>query len=344
MDNIASQKILIIRNDKLGDFMLSLPVFKLMKEALPESSLHALVPNYTRDIALACNAIDDVVIDPGKNASLLKQWQLLKIIRQHQYDAVITLFSTTRIGCITWLSGIPYRLAPATKVAQLFYNHRIRQKRSRSEKPEYCYNLDLAYKYLADCHVKQHIQPSAPFLDFPHAKVVEQKQLFLHQQKIKTDPKLIIIHPGSGGSARNLSLDQYAQLVQLLQLSRQYHIVITAGPDETENAEHLSHLLKNIPNSVYHSNSGLINFSQFLQSASLFISGSTGPLHIAGALDIPTVGFYPRRRSATALRWQTLNSDHKRLGFMPPESLTEEDMQGIDLSSAAELIRKKFLL
>ncbi len=38
-------------------------------------------------------------------------------------------------------------------------------------------------------------------------------------------------------------------------------------------------------------------------------------LHIAGALDIPTVAFYSSRQSATSLRWQTLNSNEKRLSF-----------------------------
>ena len=81
----------------------------------------------------------------------------------------------------------------------------------------------------------------------------------------------------------------------------------------------------------------------FLQSAALFISGSTGPLHIAGALDIPTAAFYPRRRSATSLRWQTLNSEARRLGFMPPANADERDMQSIDIDTAAAEIKDKLL-
>ena len=75
----------------------------------------------------------------------------------------------------------------------------------------------------------------------------------------------------------------------------------------------------------------------------LFISGSTGPLHIAGALDVPTAAFYPRRRSATSLRWQTLNSEENRLGFMPPADADEQAMQRIDIDAAAKQITDKFL-
>jgi len=333
------QKILIVRNDKLGDFMLSLPVFRLLKQALPDSTLHALVPNYTRDIALACDDIDDVVIDPGRDASFHRQLQLQRSIRQQHYDAVITLFSTTRIGLIAWLGGIRYRLAPATKLAQLFYNHRLTQRRSRSEKPEYRYNLDLAYQYLHHLGIEADIQPAAPFLHFPQNCVAEARQHFLTERNLENDPALVIVHPGSGGSANNLSLEQYAELIKQLKLTSRYHVVISAGPGELEKAEALSSLLEDIPHSIYHSQQGLVSFAQFLQS----ISGSTGPLHIAGALDVPTAAFYPRRRSATSLRWQTLNSESRRLGFMPPVGAGEQDMLKIDIAEAASEISQKLL-
>ena len=40
----------------------------------------------------------------------------------------------------------------------------------------------------------------------------------------------------------------------------------------------------------------------------------TGPLHVAGCLNLITVGFYPSHRSATPLRWQTCNDADRRRG------------------------------
>jgi ADP-heptose:LPS heptosyltransferase len=73
------------------------------------------------------------------------------------------------------------------------------------------------------------------------------------------------------------------------------------------------------------------------------VSGSTGPLHLAAALDRPTAAFYPRRRSSTALRWQTVNGEGKRLAFMPPEGAEEGDMGSIDVAQAAVRIAKELL-
>ena len=98
-----------------------------------------------------------------------------------------------------------------------------------------------------------------------------------------------------------------------------------------------------IAHAVYQSTEGLKRFAQHIQFADVFISGSTGPLHIAGALNTATAAFYPRRRSATSLRWQTLNSEDKRLAFSPPETADEHDMGAIDIEHATGEIGSKFL-
>ena len=59
----------------------------------------------------------------------------------------------------------------------------------------------------------------------------------------------------------------------------------------------------------------------------LFIAGSTGPLHIAGALNKKTVGFYPSKKSSTSLRWQTINNFHKRLSIID----TDRDKKNISV-------------
>lgn len=337
-------KILIIRNDKLGDFVLSLPVYKLLKSAIPQAELHALVPSYTKALSDVYPWIDKTIIDPCSNSTLTQHYHLLKTLRHEKYDAVITLFSTTRIGVLTFLAGIKYRLAPATKLAQIFYNHKLTQRRSKSLKPEYEYNLDLAKHYLSTQSVTNFSPQETPYLHFDDTEVSNLHNNFCEKYNISSNNKLIFVHPGTGGSATNLSLKQYADLIIQLNVSGTLTFVITAGPDEIENANELSKMLKNIPHVIYHSTEGIVHFSKLIQSCDLFISASTGPLHIAGALNRPTAAFYQRRRSATSLRWQTLNSEDKRLAFTPAEDQAESDLTKIDVKIVADEIIKKFIL
>ncbi|MEE8265943.1 MAG: hypothetical protein V3R62_06310, partial [Acidiferrobacterales bacterium] len=153
--HVTLERILVIRNDRLGDFMLTFPTLILLKKALLTTELHVLVPSYTAEMASACDAVDEVVIDPGPDAGFSKQLELVRQLRKNRYDASITLFSTARIGWCLRFAAIPYRLAPATKVAQVLYNHRLVQRRSRSAKPEFEYNLDLGLQLLEDFGVSR---------------------------------------------------------------------------------------------------------------------------------------------------------------------------------------------
>jgi len=287
--------------------------------------------------------VDAVELDPGSDASTAEQFALLRRMRQAHYDAVLTLFSTTRIGWLTAAARIPYRLAPATKIAQLFYNRRLAQRRSRSAKPEYVYNLDLGMKLLADHGIAEPVLPKPPYLLFADVDVVALRAEFCRTRGIAPAGRLVFIHPGSGGSANNLSVEQYATLARGLRGRVPFTFVITAGPGEEANATRLETLTEGLPRTVYYSREGLRRFAQHIQFADLFISGSTGPLHIAGALDRPTAAFYTRRRSATSLRWQTLNRPERRLAFSPPDTAAEEDMSAIDVTAAAAAISERYL-
>jgi ADP-heptose:LPS heptosyltransferase len=337
------KNILVVRNDKIGDFILSFQALAILKTSMPDCQVSVLVPEYTAELATACEWIDNVIIDPGKSASLLQTLKFYKKLKTLNFDAVITLFSTARIGIGVLLAGIPFRLAPATKVAQLFYNHRLKQRRSQSSKPEYEYNSDLVLSFLDSFNIDVKDIHTPPYLSFDETDITRLHKTFCKTHGIPESNKLIFVHPGSGGSASNLSLQQYALLIKKLNISKEYSLVLTAGPGEEEVITELSKLLNDIPHTKYISTEGLRRFSQHIQFCDLFISGSTGPLHIAGALNRATAAFYPLRRSATPLRWQTLNTPEKRLAFTPPTSADESDMSKIDLPSVAEKINNTFL-
>jgi ADP-heptose:LPS heptosyltransferase len=341
-------KILIIRNDRLGDFLLAWPTFALLKSHWPEAHITALVPAYTAPIARLCPWIDELLIDEPETSA----WFLAKPLRKRRFDILLTLFSTRRVALAAYLARIPFRMAPATKLFQFCYNHRIIQRRSRSEKPEFAYNLDLAYALLSCQGKLEHGKTESngkdwlpselqrPLLGFNDSP---SRQLFCEKYSLPAERPLVFMHPGSGGSANNLSPQQYALLANLLGQTHEINIIITAGPGEEATAECVLQAINLDSVAVYPSSRGLEEFAYTLQLADLFISGSTGPLHLAGALDRPTAAFYPRHRSGSPLRWQTLNAPDKQLIFTPLGDAGEKDVASIDVIEAAQVIARRFL-
>ena len=143
------KRVLLVRNDKIGDFMLAWPAIALIAES-GQCEISVLVPEYTADLARMCPWVSHVVIDPGRNAPFARQQEMVDGIKALNLDAAIALFSNWRNAVTLRHAQIPYRLAPATKLAQFLYTHRMVQRRSRSQKPEWEYNLDLVVRFLHD--------------------------------------------------------------------------------------------------------------------------------------------------------------------------------------------------
>lgn len=327
-------KVLVVRNDKIGDFMLAWPSFAMLKSSMPDAQIDALVPAYTKPLAELCPWIDNVIIDDSCQS---QQSRLVTEIKANTYSDYICLFSTTRNAQLGRKANIAYRLAPATKWAQFLFTDKLKQRRSKSEKPEFEYNLDLIRYFLQKNNITP-VEVRAPFLE-TEASLKKQIRSELLEKLPVAVKKLCFIHAGSGGSANNLSIAQYAQLITLL--SERYTemgFILTAGPGEEMQARQLQSLLtENVPSYLYQSTQGLISFCQKISCADLFVAGSTGPLHIAGAADVLTAGFFPAKRSATPLRWKPLNSEGRHIAFVPSShDKSQEDMQLIDINLVME--------
>jgi ADP-heptose:LPS heptosyltransferase len=328
------RRVLVVRNDKIGDFMLAWPAFALLKAA--GCHVTALVPSYTAPLAKMCPSIDNIIIDPGRDSRYADQLLLVGEIVDAKFDAAIAFFSNWRNAVLLRHVKIPYRLAPATKIAQFLYTHRLTQRRSRSEKPEWEYNLDLAAEFLKDQGLPL-TTGRAPYLEVTAERKDAARLKISESLAIDATVAWMMVHVGSGGSANNLSLHQYESLiVDLVKQFPKSELILSAGPaEESTVADLVAHLAaQRVRVVMFCPSDGLPALVEGISNAACFIAGSTGPLHIAGALDVPTVGFYTRRRSATALRWQTLNTPSRHLAFSVPEhSQNPEDFSQIDLKA-----------
>ena len=304
------KKILVVRNDKLGDFMLTWPALSYLKKNLPETKITCLINKEFWPLAELCPFIDDFIID--QNIFVLK-----KIIHEEKFDASISFFSTFRIGYALKNAKIPIRLAPATKLAQFFYNHKLKQRRSESKKPEHEYNTDLIFEFLETFFSEELKEmDGAPYLTLDPKKEVAAKENFYQKYSINSEKKVIFIHPGSGGSSKNISLETYADICNGLRRFDDYNFMIHYSKKEKSSADTLSKLLDNSVN--FHLIEPTNNLEELLyniNTCDVFCSGSTGPLHVAGALNKRTIAFYPAKQSSTQLRWQTINDFDKRIEF-----------------------------
>ena len=304
------KEFLVIRNDKIGDFMLIWPALAWLKKNISDCKIVCIISQKTIRLAECCPYIDDIIIDDKVN--VLKN----KLIN-YNFIASITFFSTLKIGYTLKSMNIPIRIAPKTKLAQFFYNYKVLQKRSKSLKPEFEYNLDLVdelFKILNLQDIKD--ADDAPFLTLDYEQSLLYKKEFIKTYELKEDKKIIFLHPSTGGSSKNLSVDTYADLCKGLRTFDDYNFLIHTSHKDRNTAEELEEKVRNdVSINIIKPTNDLSKMIHNINVSDIFIAGSTGPLHVAGALNKKTIAFYPSKKSSTSLRWETINSFKKRLSF-----------------------------
>lgn len=111
----------------------------------------------------------------------------------------------------------------------------------------------------------------------------------------------LILHPKSNGSGREWSLDRFAELINLLPPA-DFNIFIS-GSDKEQAL--LKDWIDTLPRNVIDI-TGKLTLEQlisFITQADGLVASGTGPLHIAAAAGINTLGLFPGVRPIHAGRW-----------------------------------------
>ena len=212
--------ILVVRTDKLGDFITALPTIYILKHYNTQNRVIVCVSPINKALAEACDFIDDVIVDDAKSSV----FSLVKKIKEKKIDASVTLFSNTRVGLAQFLARVPKRIAPATKIAQIFYNQRVKQRRSEVRMAEFEYNIELARKLFPEIKTKY----KKPLLGFHDSKHIYDT--FCINNDINRD--VMGFHVGFGGSSdANWSTQEYEKLIRGVLKEKKYQVVLTFGPD-----------------------------------------------------------------------------------------------------------------
>ena len=137
-------------------------------------------------------------------------------------------------------------------------------------------------------------------------------KLILHTKVKNTDGKnkLLGINPGASyGSAKRWYPKEFAKVA--IDLSSQYDIIIFGGPNEKDIAKDIEKYLieKGVEN--YKNLAAQITINELITQISnldLFITGDSGPMHLAAAFQIPTVAIFGPTKDNETSQWMNEKS------------------------------------
>ena len=300
-------KVLVTRTDRLGDVVLSLPVFTYIKRRRPDWEVHALVARGSAPLVENDPHIDAIWTDTE-----LASAKLADLLAREKFDAVLLLLYVREVAALCKRIGIPRRYGPWSKLSSWWYlNRGLRQARSRVEYHELEYNLQLASKLTGDKFTGAQLTgdqlTGAPgALPEPRIELTEmQRELgrrFRLDETVGEDQAIVFIHPGSGGSALDWEPERFATVANRLAAEPDQRVYVTGSHHDRLFLDRLAPLLDPTVK-VLAERYQLREFLGVLSAGDLLIGPSTGPLHMAAALGLATVGLFPPVSTMSPRRW-----------------------------------------
>ena len=132
-------------------------------------------------------------------------------------------------------------------------------------------------------------------------------KLVLHTDKVNKAnlQKVLGINPGASyGSAKRWYPEEFAKVAS--ELSSEYDIIIFGGPNETDIAKDIekSLIIQGITN--YQNLAGSTSIPELINRIAgldLFITGDSGPMHVAAAFQVPTVAIFGPTKDEETSQW-----------------------------------------
>lgn len=299
----GDEKVLIIRTDRIGDLVLTTPLFEALKIKYPQLKVTALVNDYARPILENNPFVDEVII-----YSAADQNSLLNTLREKRFNVAILVYPRFRLAWLTYRAGIQVRIGTAYRWYSFFFTHKIHQHRKQVDKHELEYNLEL----LAPLGLKvQGILPSI-FLSKSELQAVEQ---LWQRHGLRPEDLKVAIHPGGGRSSLRWSENNFAELAWKVSRDLGGKIILTGTESERSLTDQIS---RKLPSEVIDL-IGKLNLRELaaaLSRTNLIVTNSTGPMHMAAALGVKVVALFCPIKTASPVRWGPCGQGHQVL--LPP--------------------------
>jgi ADP-heptose:LPS heptosyltransferase len=284
-------KLLVARTDRLGDVVLSLPVFAYLKQVHPDWEIQALVAPASVPLVENDPHIDAIWTYTDQDIAYLAPR-----LASEGFAAALLLFYHQPLARLLRRIGIPCRIGPLSKWSSWFLlNRGVWQRRSRARHHESEYNLQLARK----------LAGGGPAALEPQIHLTAgQREIGarFRAQQAAGARAVVFVHPGCGGSALNWPPDSYAGLANQLADRTSCRVFVTGGPQDRHQVEAVVARLRAEVH-VIAERYLLRDFLGVLSGGDLLIGPSTGPLHMAGALGLHVVGIYSPVPSQSIARW-----------------------------------------
>jgi ADP-heptose:LPS heptosyltransferase len=273
IDKNNIKKIILLRNDKIGDMVISCNVIRELRKSFPNSHITMVASRDNLEIIEKNRKLNTIkVLDypPNNPKRILNYIREMWDIRKEKYDLGIDLRgSAINVFTLFYLTGVKYKVGFYNRLAsKLFLNYSYKKDRENLHSVKH--RIDLINKAL-DINAKNY---------WPDIETSQEDSISSGNiRKENGLKKYIVIVPDASLDKKQWSLDNYDEAIKFITKTYKEQKIIIAGVDNLKLnwlAERNPHIIKlNKPN--------LRVLYLLFKDSSLVIAPDGGPMHLAWA-------------------------------------------------------------
>jgi heptosyltransferase-2 len=280
-------KILIRGTNWIGDAILTLAAISSIRNTYPEARIFILVKPWVADIFRLCPLVDEVIIfhSPGIHAGILGKLRLARELKAQGFDMAILLQNAIEAAIIARLSGIPVRAGYNTDVRGGLLSHPVVMTKAIKK-------VHQSYYYLAMVQSLGCGDPGVgPFIKLT-AEDERAAARLLQDQCIDNEQLLIGMAPGATyGPAKKWFPDRFGAVAEKFREECGATTMLFGSASDRETTLNVQRSSK-YPLLDLAGKTDLRTSVALMARCALFISNDSGLMHVAGALNIPTIAIF----------------------------------------------------
>ncbi|MGC9329997.1 MAG: glycosyltransferase family 9 protein [Candidatus Hinthialibacter sp.] len=286
------ERILLVRLSALGDCAAAIPVYMALREAFPKAHIAWLIQDNFSGLIRNLPGLDEIIIFPRQRWRGYSSWRpiifeglrLQRRLRLKRFDIVIDVQSNTKSSVLGFLTRSPIRIGhgsiEARELSKWLNNVHI------PSPAEYKHVIQKNLHLLTSLGIKEF----EPRFSLP-VGAAARKRIHRWLQSHEIIPnEYIVLFPFCGRKIKEWPTQNYAELSQKL-ARREKKAIVSVGPGEKESAQLL--IPPFFQQSVFLGpETELPELIELIRSAKLCVGGDTGPMQIAGALNVPNIALF----------------------------------------------------
>ncbi len=309
-DRRKKLKILVIRLDRIGDLVLSLPAIEAIRSRFPDAFISVMTRSYTREMVEGHPLIDEVIPyryeKDGRHASLLGYFRFLREIIERRFDIAFILHPSVRSHLLPFLAGVPYRIG-FDSCAPFLLTKKAPDRRHEGRKHESEYTLDIVRAFGIEPPKEKRL--FLPVFTEDHRTI----EKILEAAGFSKEDGIIALHPGASCPSKRWPLERYVLLGKKALENTPYRLAVIGGKEEIPLGQSLKEALGERALDLT-GKLGLKELAAFLKRCEFLVTNDSGPVHVAAAVGTRTLCIFGRNQAGLSVsRWKVLGKGHETI-------------------------------